>query len=146
MQSIPSANASASTKYRYLPWKTELVHPCCHTPVQQLWCPAVARLSWQQSVGTWADVEAADQFQLPIRSNPFGGVVAILSGTMVFKWIRRFKIQFLNPKLTPTPQIFLHSETDISRIGEYQFYRRKRSQDYNPISSSSIRQQIWLWF
>ena len=65
----------------------------------------------------------------------------VLSGTMIFKRIRRFKIQFLNPKLPPTPQIFLHSETDISRIDEYQKFGRKRMQDYNLISSSLATSQ-----
>jgi len=45
------------------------------------------------------------------------------------------------PKITAHTQILLHSETDISRIDEYQKFGRKRMQDYNLISSSLATSQ-----
>jgi len=39
--------------------------------------------------------------------------------TIGFKRTGRFKIQFLDPNSLQMPQIFLHSETDISRIDKF---------------------------
>ena len=109
-------------------------------PHWKFWVANHRKITVQARTSSGNRVDVVVSCKLMLRT---GGRItgSLLSGTMVFKRIRRFKIQFLNPKLPPTPQIFLHSETDISRIDEYQKFGRKRMQDYNLISSSLATSQ-----